>query len=412
MWKGGITLLVVLVVIVGLGLVAIAGGWLGRHEGPGELTEQPIPPALVAARTALQSSMARGLGIAEPKQILFGDLHVHTTVSSDAFLFSLPMLSGEGAHPQGDACDFARYCAALDFWSITDHAESLTQRRWRETIESVRQCNAVAGDAANPDVVSYLGWEWTQVGATPEAHYGHKNVIFRGTDDSAIPARPIGSRYDRGLPPLLRVGLAFLDPSLRALDLGRYSRETAGEEMCPEGVPVRELADDCREVAPTPGVLFEKLADWGHDSIVIPHGTAWGWTAPLGASFDHQLTSEQHDPDRQTLGSRLDLGGHGAQGGLRNQRRPYTALVRSAESAGRRTRTDGIRGDPAGAAAVSRARRRRARAEARLPGLRQLGALPRAPAQPVSRGVLSPLGSAQAHHAHRGRAHPPPDAPG
>ena len=31
--------------------------------------------------------------------IYFGDLHVHTTFSQDAFMFSLPMLQGEGAHP-------------------------------------------------------------------------------------------------------------------------------------------------------------------------------------------------------------------------------------------------------------------------------------------------------------------------
>ena len=32
-------------------------------------------------------------------QIFFGDLHVHTTFSQDAFLFSLPVIQGEGAHP-------------------------------------------------------------------------------------------------------------------------------------------------------------------------------------------------------------------------------------------------------------------------------------------------------------------------
>ncbi len=38
-------------------------------------------------------------GARAAKQILFGDLHVHTTFSFDAFLASLPIGSGEGAHP-------------------------------------------------------------------------------------------------------------------------------------------------------------------------------------------------------------------------------------------------------------------------------------------------------------------------
>jgi hypothetical protein len=77
---------------------------------------------------------------------LFGDLHVHTTFSLDAFMFSIPPIGSEGAHPPSDACDFARHCSALVFWSINDHAEGITPAHWRETIEAIRQCNAVAGD--------------------------------------------------------------------------------------------------------------------------------------------------------------------------------------------------------------------------------------------------------------------------
>src|SRR5215468_7777416 len=167
-------------------LSILAAGCRGRHEDPGTVTQTPVPAPAVAARAA---RMPQTSG----KQILFGDLHVHTTFSADAFIRSLPMLQGEGAHPPADACDFARFCSGLDFWSINDHAEAVTPQHWRETKASIRQCNAVAGDPKNPDVVAFLGWEWTQVGATPKDHYGHKNVIFRDLAEDQVPARPISA---------------------------------------------------------------------------------------------------------------------------------------------------------------------------------------------------------------------------
>ena len=90
--------------------------------------------------------------------------------------FSLPVMAGEGAHPPADACDFARHCSALDFFSLNDHAESMTIEHWEKSLESLRQCDARAGDPNHPDLVPFAGFEWTQVGTTPETHYGHKNV--------------------------------------------------------------------------------------------------------------------------------------------------------------------------------------------------------------------------------------------
>ena len=58
---------------------------------------------------------------------------------------SLPILQGEGAHPDADACDFARFCSSLDFWSINDHAEASSPRRWRETKEAIRLVGRLEG---------------------------------------------------------------------------------------------------------------------------------------------------------------------------------------------------------------------------------------------------------------------------
>jgi hypothetical protein len=285
-------------------------GCRGQHEEPGTVVGKRVPDQIIKSRSEAQAGAAQRLGSTGGKQILFGDLHVHTTFSADAFLMSLPLLQGEGAHPPADACDFARYCSGLDFWSINDHAEAISPQHWRETTETIRQCNALAGDPKNPDVVAYIGWEWTQVGLTPQTHYGHKNVMFRELDPSRVPKRPISALSPqlvggmRRRPPLLqRLQLPLLDWSNRQryFDFGRYQEELLEAPICKEGVNTKELADDCSEVALTPDVLFEKLAQWGFDSMVIPHGNTWGLYTPPGSSWDKQLVGKQHDADQQRL---------------------------------------------------------------------------------------------------------------
>jgi len=92
----------------------------------------------VAKRQIVQRAASDKIGADADKQILFGDLHVHTSFSLDAYLGTLPLMQGEGVHPPADACDFARYCSSLDFWSINDHAESINPQRWQETKETIR----------------------------------------------------------------------------------------------------------------------------------------------------------------------------------------------------------------------------------------------------------------------------------
>ena len=301
MLKKILGLLLVLVLAGVSWLFAAGSGWLGSDEVDGEMAQTPRAPGVTTARANAQSQTRAELGgAAGTKQILFGDFHVHTTFSFDAFLQNLPLAGGTGTRPPSDACDFARHCAALDFWSINDHAETMTPRIWKETIDSIRECNALAGDPENPDLVSYLGWEWSQIGDRPDNHYGHKNVVLRGTADEEIPARPISSQDIRNLdiPFAARAALATLAGS-RGRDFARFINEVVDTPPCTDGVPVRDLPADCLESAITPEILFDKLNDWDVDSIVIPHGTAWGIYSPAGSDWRKQLPG--NDPDRQTL---------------------------------------------------------------------------------------------------------------
>ncbi|HEB88709.1 MAG TPA: DUF3604 domain-containing protein, partial [Deltaproteobacteria bacterium] len=72
-------------------------------------------------------------------------------------------------------------------------------------------------------------------------------------------------------------------------------------DVCPLGVPVRDLPADCLEMVDTPDLLFEKLDDWDVESIVIPHGTTWGMYTPPGSDWAKQLQGDFQDDDRQTL---------------------------------------------------------------------------------------------------------------
>jgi hypothetical protein len=283
----------------------------GRHEGPGEIEGERLPADVVASRAEAEAAAARALAAngAPAKQILFGDLHVHTTFSADAFMMGLPIMQGEGTHPIADACDYARYCSGLDFWSITDHAESITPRRWQETQESIRQCNAVAGDAANPDVVAFLGWEWTQIGNTPETHYGHKNVILLDTESDRVPRRPIHSgsfaaqamRQNVGFGQRALLPLADFRNRQIYFNVFEFLQELRDTPLCEEGIASPQLPDSCSEGADTPEKLFAKLDQWGYPALVIPHGTTWGIYTPPGSSWDKQLNARQHDPDYQKL---------------------------------------------------------------------------------------------------------------
>ncbi len=276
-------------------------------------TPTPVvtPEEQLATRRRARDAKRHDIGAATGKQILFGDTHVHTTWSFDAFMFSLPVTTAsKGAYPPAAACDYARFVAQLDFYFLTDHAESYTAARWRDAQRAVRACNGVAGDADDPDMVAFIGFEWSQYGRTAADHFGHHNVLFRDTESKLLPARAIGAAGVASHALRGQHGDAQGLRSLRRLDSGNgtyyqalenYINELQDEPACPRGIDSPDLPPDCYETAADPGELFAKLDQWGFDSLVIPHGSAWGIYTPPGASWDHQLTAKYHDPQKSRL---------------------------------------------------------------------------------------------------------------
>ncbi|MEN8721741.1 MAG: DUF3604 domain-containing protein [Alphaproteobacteria bacterium] len=304
-----------ILVVLGFGVwvFAIFQGWFGELHDGGIVADGPRPPEVNIVRDAQTLVAAVSRGRLSDNQILFGDLHVHTTFSVDAFVGSLPIVQGEGAHPVSDACDFARFCSALDFWSITDHGIGLNERKWTDTKKVIRDCNAQAGDPDRPDMISFLGWEWTQIGTNPDNHYGHKNVILRQTADDLVPARPVGAYSPpgsiahggwKGVPAWQAVLMTMWAPGGdRKPYYGGvlFNQELADRDMCPEGVASPDLPPNCIELAAEPKDLFRKLDEWQTEAIVIPHGTTWGFYTPPGVSMDKQLKKGQSRPDYQML---------------------------------------------------------------------------------------------------------------
>lgn len=293
--------LVAIALGAGVYVYGILEGWYGRSRDAGEIVGAAIPGDIVETRIETQRASLDEAGFPDDTQILFGDLHVHSTFSTDAFVWALPLLRGEGANPLADACDFARYCSALDFWSITDHAEAMTPRRWAQSVESIQECAARSDADGVPDVIPFMGFEWTQVGALPSEHYGHKNVIFRSIEADEISARPIAAAGVT-VRALRDNAQALLPPEIALLDLpnrqdyydfGRFVQEVRDTPLCDPEIASADLPRECYEIAATPADLVARLDSQGVERLIIPHGSSWGFYTPPGTTWDHQLRPGQ-----------------------------------------------------------------------------------------------------------------------
>ena len=153
-----VSFLTSLTLIIFLYFFAFYFNFFGALEDAGSNIKSSYPENLLQSKIQSQIEVSNS-----DTQILFGDTHVHSTYSTDAFLWSLPNSQGDGPHLMADACDYARFCSAIDFWVMTDHAEASTPRKWGETIKAVQNCNKVNQDKNIKDLFSFVGFEWTQI---------------------------------------------------------------------------------------------------------------------------------------------------------------------------------------------------------------------------------------------------------
>lgn len=226
-------------VMFGMALVSI--GLLGCAETPG------TPSSTAAVKTAVNevaSSVSAPLSAVEPhaRKALFGELHVHTQYSFDAFIFgtrSTPDTAYEYAkggavkHPSGFEM---RLREPLDFQSVTDHAmymgmlpemdkpdtvvgahpisvgireaktaaeriaafqlmfpylrqqldgpddlldRNVLRSAWKSTVDAAERHN-------DPGTfTTFVGYEYTAAG--PNRENMHRNVIFRGAGPTTLP---------------------------------------------------------------------------------------------------------------------------------------------------------------------------------------------------------------------------------
>lgn len=240
---------------------------------------------------------------------LFGDLHSHSTNSIDVYILNSPLLDGTGQVTAADHCAFARHCADLDFWAITDHQTYAPPEHWLENLTDVQACNDDwGGETSDPTMVTFIGYEWQQSHPDPELNYAHKNVLFRDIDPALLPSRPIttGSQvtqFSAADIELITAAASGADPD--NVDVYDDIRETVLSGLdtpaCDPDVPSTELSPDCMEFADTPAELYERLSAWGAEALVMPHGSTWGQHHVPGSSWEYQLNPDHHDPSLQRL---------------------------------------------------------------------------------------------------------------
>ena len=213
-------------------------------------------PTLFPLYKKEEAAVAPELSVAprnERRNLYFGDLHIHTSFSTDAFVMGVRAVPEDAyrfakgqtiEHGAGYPIKIRR---PLDFAAVTDHAEYLGQARdiklgvplterplrsrlledgalsitnaWMGTMTRMQEFGFAAGDvdkdvnrkawreiirAADAHYIpgaftTFVGYEWSaHVGDDVSVHI-HRNVIYRGNNVSDVPFSSLDSNQPEGL---------------------------------------------------------------------------------------------------------------------------------------------------------------------------------------------------------------------
>ena len=247
------------------GLAGLAALLLVGCQEPPEPVEAIAAPTADEAPEAVSSPVAAATVVGTPTRLLWGDLHVHSNLSFDAFSFGNKTLTPADtfAFARGDTLTSsgglqAKLAQPLDFLMVSDHAEFMgvmrelnadnpalmqadVAQRWKQmladnkltevigdfvgsiartveygsqipvqfTKDIWQEVNDSAEEYNNPGTFTALiGYEWTSM---IDGRNLHRNVIFRDGPDKTLKHLPYPSTSGRNPEELWAALQAYVD---------------------------------------------------------------------------------------------------------------------------------------------------------------------------------------------------------
>jgi hypothetical protein len=186
-------------------LAALAFLAASCSRSPDQRAAQPLSPR---SKSAAAQNAARCTGFNPERNLYFGDMHVHTSYSFDAYGFGTRTdpfgayafaqgAPAQIASPPPDPSRTVQLVRRLDFAAVTDHSEGFGEyppgmfqgeHPARDAWEHEQMAAEAANDtSANCSFTALIAYEWT---GSMSGRWWHRNVIFR---NARVPELAISS---------------------------------------------------------------------------------------------------------------------------------------------------------------------------------------------------------------------------